>query len=288
MTAILANWNGEIMPLADVRVSVLDRAYLFGDGVYEALHLYRGRPFLLHEHFERLRRSLREIRIGCDVDRIQRRMFDTIAASGVQDGLAYFQVSRGVAARTHRFPDPPAVPNELIYIQPIDPHEHEERRRTGAKLVTFADLRWKRCDIKSLNLLGNCLAAQAAAEAGCDEVLLVATDGTITECSHTSIFGVKAGRLMTSPLGPHILPGITRGLVLDLARRARIPVREEPLHRDTLYEVDELFITGTTAEVLPVTVVDNRPIGNGQPGPVAQRLYATYEAAVEEWLARPA
>ncbi len=274
------------MPLADVRVSVLDRAYVFGDGVYEALRIYRGRPFLQREHMDRLRRSLREVRIPCDVDRLERRMLETIAASGAREGLVYFQVSRGVAPRVHRFPNPPPVPNELIWVDEIVGDPHAKRRRTGAKLLIFPDLRWKRCDIKSLNLLGNCLAAQAAEEAGCFEALLVAADGTITECSHTSVFGVKGGRLMTSPLGPHILPGITRGFVLELARRANVPVLEEPLHKDTLFDVDELFITGTTAEVLPITVVDNRPIGDGKPGRVTQRLYATYEAAVEEWLAK--
>jgi D-alanine transaminase len=272
----LANWNGELMPLADVRVSVLDRGFLFGDGIYEVLRVYGGRPFLCADHIRRLRRSIGEVRITCDVERLERRMHETLAASGVKEGLIYIQVTRGAARRTHRFPDPPVAPNELIYVEEIEGDPYSRWREAGASVITLPDLRWQRCDIKSINLLANCMAAQAAAEAGCVEALLVADDGTITEGSHTSIFAVQDGRILTTPLSPHILPGITRGLVVRLAEQAGIPITEARVRRDQLAHVSELFLTGTTSEVLGITRVDGDPVGDGQPGPVTRRLYETY------------
>lgn len=280
-----ANWNGEAMPLADVRVSVLDRGFLFGDGIYEVLRVYGGRPFLLREHIARLRRSLAEIRIAADVDRIEERMHATLRESGIDGGLVYIQVTRGSAPRTHKFPNPPVAPNELIYVDAIHGDPYADYRESGAKLHTVADVRWRRCDIKSVNLLANCLAAQAAADAGCLEALLVSADGTITEGSHTSIFAVQGGRILATPLGPQILPGITRGLVVELAARAGIKIEERSARRSELDSLDEMFLTGTTSEVLPVTQVDGRPIGDGRPGPVTAKLVATYGEYVRDWLA---
>ncbi|MFG0332530.1 MAG: aminotransferase class IV, partial [Maioricimonas sp. JB049] len=236
----LASWNGTFMPLSEVRVSVLDRAFLFGDAIYEALRVYEGRPFLLDEHMARLRRSLDQIRIEADVERIGRRIFDLLERQPVRDGLIYLQVTRGEAPRTHYFPANPIEPNELIYVSSLEDDPHAPSRKTGVGVITFDDLRWKRCDIKSVNLLGNCMAAQAAREAGCAEAILVAADGTITEGSHTSVFGVRDGAVMTAPLARNILPGITRNLVVQLANRVGIAIREEPLSRDRLPEVDEL------------------------------------------------
>ena len=280
----LANWNGKEMPLDTVRVSVLDRAFLFGDAVYEVLRVYRGRAFLREEHLQRLKRSLGEVRITCDVDRLDGRMQQTLKRSRVREGLIYIQVTRGVAARTHRFPDPVVTPNELLYVQEIDGDPHADLRAGGASMVTLQDVRWQRCDIKSVNLLGNCLAAQAAAEAGCMEALLLDESGHMTEGSHTSVFGVKDGNVIMTPLSPHILPGITRRLVLELAARADVPVEERRVRGDELSSLDEMFLTGTTSEVLPVTVVDGTPIGDGAPGPVSARLYAAYREFLSEWL----
>ena len=276
----LANWNGELMPLDAVRVSVLDRGFLFGDGIYEVLRIYGGRPFLCAEHMRRLRRSIGEVRIACDADRLERRMHETLDAAGVQEGLVYIQVTRGAARRTHRFPDPPVAPNELIYVEEIPGDPYARWRESGAAVVSLPDLRWKRCDIKSVNLLANCMAAQAAAEADCVEAMLVAADGTITEGSHTSIFAVQHGRILATPLGPHILPGITRGLVVRLAEQAGIAIAEARVRRDQLASVDEMFLTGTTSEVLPITRVDGEAIGDGRPGPVTRRLYQTYTHVV--------
>jgi len=280
-----ANWNGTAMPLSEVRVSVLDRGFLFGDGIYEVLRVYGGRPFLLREHMVRLRRSLREIRIEADAERLEQRMLATLAESGVHSGMVYLQVTRGVAPRTHKFPNPPVRPNELLYIDAIDGDPYGDYREAGARLITAPDIRWGRCDIKSVNLLANCLASQAAADAGCLEALLIAADGTITEGSHTSIFAVQNGRILATPQGANILPGITRGLLVKLAARAGIEIEERLVKQGELAAIDEMFLTGTTSEVLPVTQVDGRPIGSGRPGPVTARLVATYNEFVRDWLA---
>jgi D-alanine transaminase len=280
-----ANWNGTAMPLSEVRVSVLDRGFLFGDGIYEVLRVYGDRPFLLHEHMARLRRSLKEIRIEANVDRLEQRMLTTLADSGVQGGMIYLQVTRGAAPRTHKFPNPPVPANELIYVDAIDGDPYGAYRDSGAKLITVPDVRWRRCDIKSVNLLANCLAAQAAADAGCLEALLIAADGTITEGSHTSIFAVQKGRILATPQGANILPGITRGLLVKLAARVDITIEERLVKHAELSGIDEMFLTGTTSEILPVTQVDGRPIGNGRPGLVTGRLVTAYNDYVRDWLA---
>ena len=272
------------MPLDDVRVSVLDRAFMFGDAVYEVIRVYSGRAFLRGPHMDRLRRSLKEIHIDADVARIDARMGDTLARSGVAEGMVYIQVTRGAAPRRHQFPDPPVPPNELIYIEPLDGDPYDHLRENGASLLTVPDFRWGRCDIKSVNLLANCMAAQQAKAAGCLEALLIAEDGTVTEGSHTSAFGVKDGRVIASPLDEHILPGITRALMLELCRRAGVEVVQHRMQQSDLVKMDELFLTGTTSEVLPVTKVDDKPIGTGRPGPVTARLYEAYHAHLQDWL----
>ena len=277
MPVPLANWNGEILPLDQVRVPVMDRSFLFGDAVYEMLRIYDGRPFLLAEHLERLRYSLSELRIRTDVERLAQRMQATLQQSRVADGFVYLHVSRGVAPqRTHKFPVPPPPPNELIYVASSPRDAKAELARTGARVVTFDDVRWRRCDIKSANLLGNVLAAQAAEEAECDEAILVDADGVVTEGAHTSVFGVRGGQVLTAPLDANVLPGITRNLVVRLAATCGIPVVEESLRRDSLWDLDEFFITGTSTEVMPVVQVNGRTIGDGHPGPVTLRLRQAY------------
>lgn len=279
-----ANWNGEILPLEQVRVSVLDRAFLFGDAVYEALRIYNGRLWLCGPHLERLKRSLAELRIPCDADRVHQRMVETLEHSKVREGLMYLQITRGEAARTHYFPKTPPVPNELIYVKEFDGDPHADHRESGVACVTYPDIRWERRDIKSVNLLGNCLASQYAVEQGCFEAILVEPSGHISEGSHTSVFAVKQGKVLTAPKGHHILPGITRGLVLQLAKTASIEVEERAVLKDDLDNIDELFLTGTTTEVLAITKVDGKPVGDGKPGPVTQRLQETYLETLKHWL----
>ncbi|MEZ6052050.1 MAG: D-amino acid aminotransferase [Planctomycetaceae bacterium] len=281
---ILANWNGVEMPLSEVTVSVLDRGFLFGDGVYEVLRVYKGQPFLEAEHLERFRRSLDKISIVCQVDRLIERMQMTLENSEVTEGMIYMQVTRGAAPRTHRFPSGDVPPNELIYVEPMEVDHYAEAREQGAAVITVPDLRWKRCDIKSINLLANCMAAQQAAEQGCIEALLVNADGTVTEGSHTSVFGVRDGHVLTSPLSPSILPGITRGLVTRLAGRCGIPLHETSFSAEEIPQLDELFLTGTTAEVVPLIRVDGNLVNDGHPGPITRRLQRAYQEFVAESL----
>jgi D-alanine transaminase len=280
----LANLNGVEMPLEDVKVSALDRGFLFGDAVYEVLRIYAGKPWLLTEHWRRFAASLEAVRIrGVDLERLKRRMHETIAAGSFQEALAYIQITRGVAPRRHVFPKG-TPPTEFLYIQEFsDPYV--SKRREGVAVITQPDLRWQRCDIKSTNLLGNVLAMQAADEAGCVEALLCLPDGTLTEATHSSFFAVTGGALVATPSGSAILPGITRRCLVDLAARVDVPFREQTLRRRDLAEVSELLLTGTTAEVLPIVRVDGAAVGTGVPGPVTLRLLDAYQAAVREFSA---
>jgi D-alanine transaminase len=280
----LANLNGETMPLAEAKVSALDRGFLFGDAVYEVLRVYEGKPWLADEHFRRLARSLEAIRLtGIDLERLRQRMLATIAAGPFREAIVYLQITRGAAPRSHPFPAQ-ATPLEFLYVQEFhDPYV--EARRQGAGVLSQPDVRWDRCDIKSTNLLANVLAMQAAKEAGCIEALFYLPDGTVTEGTHTSFFGVLHGTVLTAPASNAILPGITRSLILRLANRAGIAVREHVLKRDDLEQVSELFLTGTTSEVLPIVRVDGRPVADGQPGPITRRLQVAYQEAVHEFVA---
>ena len=277
----LANLNGELVPLTEARIPALDRGFLFGDAVYEVLRVYHGRPWMVDDHFARLRRSLEAIRVhGVDLVRLRQRVLDTIAAGPFGEALVYIQITRGGAPRSHGFPAG-VKPLEFLYVQEFrDPYA--QARQDGAAVITLPDLRWGRCDIKSTNLLANVLAAQAAKEAGCTEALLCSDDGIVSEGTHTSFFGVLDGKLLTAPKSPHILPGITRGLVLQLAQRVRIELQEHELRRPDLARVSELFLTGTTSEVLPIVRVDGQPIADGKPGPTTRRLQQAYREAVRE------
>jgi D-alanine transaminase len=282
--APLANINGEQMPLAEAKVPVLDRGFLFGDAVYEVLRVYAGLPWLEDEHFLRLDHSLRAIHIdGVDVGRLRRRMHETIAAGPFREATVYIQITRGAAPRSHAFPAN-VKPFELLFVQPyVDPYT--EVRRNGCGVIAREDLRWGRCDIKSTNLLGNVLALQAAKEAGCPEAILYRPDGALTEGTHSSLFGVINGVLRTAPKSNAILPGVTRDLVVRLAREADVPIDERELTLNEVPQLSELFLTGTTAEVLPIVTVDGKAIGGGQPGTVTRLLQKAYAVALREFLA---
>jgi D-alanine transaminase len=272
----LANVNGRIMPLSEAVVPALDRGFLFGDAVYEVLRIHGGQPWLLDEHWRRLQRSLAEIRIvGVDLARLRQRMLDTIAAGPFSDAVTYIQITRGVPERRIHAWQEGATPFEILWVEPyVD--RLGEARRDGVKVITQPDIRWGRCDVKSTNLLANVLASQAAWEAGAAEVLLVHPDDVITEASRSSLFGILDGRLRTTPTGPSILPGVTRDFVLGLARDLGLTLLEESLHRPDLVRVTELFLTGTTYEVLPIVRVDDQTIADGRPGPITLQLQERY------------
>jgi D-alanine transaminase len=279
----LANINGKTMPLSEATVSAQDRGFLFGDAVYEVLRIYAGKPWLEEGHFRRFEESLRAIHItGVDVNRMRQRMHETIRAGGFREATAYLQVTRGAAPRSHVFPVG-APPLEFLFVKEYE-DTYANAREHGTGVITYPDIRWERCDIKSTNLLANVMAMQDAKEAGCSEAILYLPDGTLTECSHSSFFGVLEGTILTAPKSPAILPGITRELVLSLAARAGLPEREQMLKRDDLRHVSELFLTGTTTEVMPITQVDGKPIADGKPGPVTRRLQEVYRQAVREFI----
>ncbi len=275
----LANVAGHILPLAEAKVSALDRGFLFGDAVYEVLRVYGGRPFLPDEHFARLARSLAAIRIGgIDLARLRQRMTDTIAAGPFAEALVYIQITRGSAPRSHPFPTD-ATPLEFLFVKHFD-DPYVEAREHGTSVILQPDIRWGRCDIKSTDLLGNVLAMQAAKEAGCTEALLYLPDGTLTEASHSSLFGVVDGQLVTAPHGTSILPGVTRDLIVTLARKHDISVCERNLTRAELSAIGEIFLSGTTAEVLPVVRIDGQLVADGRPGPITRRLLMLFRESV--------
>ncbi|MFO0844497.1 MAG: aminotransferase class IV [Gemmataceae bacterium] len=281
--ATLCVLNGVRMPVTEARVSVLDRGFLFGDGIYEVMRVFRGRCWLEDDHFARFKRSLTEIKIhGVDLERLRKQAHETIAAGGFRDAVVYMQVTRGAAPRGHAFPAN-ARPTELLWVQETgDPYR--ELRERGMAVSLHPDLRWKRCDVKSVNLLANVLANQAAKEAGAAEAVLYLSDGTLTEASHSSFFGVVDGHIRTTPDSPGILPGVTRKLTLELAAKAGVPVEMRSLNRDDLPRASELFMTGTSLQVCPIVTVDGAPVANGQPGPVTRKLQAAYEEKLRAFL----
>jgi D-alanine transaminase len=282
----LACLNGELVPVDQARVPIWDRGFLFGDAVYEVMRIYQGRCWLEEEHFGRFRRSLESMEFPeVDLGGLAARMHRTISASEVEEGTAYLHVTRGVAPRAHAFPDPAVPPTELIVVRHYDDMQTSRNRESGVATLSHPDLRWKRCDVKSTNLLANVMAHEAAHRAGCFEAILVGEDGLVTEATHSSVLWVRDGRLEGTPEGPGILPGTTRQFLIKAAHDAGIPYADARLSLDDLKRVDEVVLVGTTIEVLPVIRIDDSPISAGQPGPVCRNLQAIFREAIEQWLA---
>jgi D-alanine transaminase len=279
----IASIDGEIMPLAEAKISALDRGFLLGDAVYEVIRVYQGKPWLLADHFRRLEYSLGEIRIhGINLQRLEDRIGQVIRQGKFGEAVIYIQITRGAAPRHHAFPEG-IPPLEFFYVQEfVDPYP--DFRKNGGMAITFPDLRWQRCDIKSTNLLGNLLAMQTAKEAGCVEAILYRDAEAVTEGTHTSLFGVRDGVVLIPPQTNTRLPGITRKWLVAATQRHSIPTREQSLRRADFSQVGELFLTGTTTEVLPLIQVDGQPIANGQPGPITRRLQEAYRLAVKEFI----
>ena len=265
--------GGEIMPRNRATVSIDDRGFLFGDAVYEVIRVVRGRFIEPERHLRRLARSLREVGLRAPALDLLAVATDLIRRNdlGGREATVYAQVSRGAAPRQHAFPPSGTPPTVLVTAMPFTPRT--DLIASGVAVITLPDVRWSRCDIKSVNLLPNVLAAQRAAEAGAFEAILV-RDGVVTEATRSNVLAVVGGVVRTHPTGPLILPGVTREVVLELASGAGIPVREEELGADELFAAEEVLLTGTTADVTPVVTVDGRAVGEGRPGPVGRRLGA--------------
>lgn len=267
--------NGRFLPLEDATVSVEDRGFQFGDGVYEVIRSYGGRPFELESHLARLERSAKALNIPLPYTRSQWSEYvgEGIRRAGFPESKVYVQITRGVAPRDHVYPTG-VSPTVVMTVRALHPLS-EAVRSAGVHAITVNDIRWGRCDIKSLNLLANVLARQQAKDAGVFEAILV-KDGAVTEGAVSNVLVVKSGILTTAPEGPRILSGVTRTVVLELAKKDGVPVDERQVTREELYGAEEVLLTGTTVEVLAVVSVDGRTIGSGRPGPVGKRLGARF------------
>lgn len=263
--------NGLFGPLADAKVSIEDRGFQFGDGVYEVIRTYGGRPFELDAHLARLDRSAQalDLRQPYSHQEWSRHILEGLKRAAYSDAKIYLQVTRGVALRDHVYRGDVA-PTVVMTIRELRPLS-QAVQGTGVEAITIADIRWGRCDIKSVNLLANVLARQQAAQAQVFEAILV-KDGEVTEGAVSNVMLVRNQTVITTPEGPRILSGVTRSVVLKLAQRGGLAVQERPVFQQELYEAEEVFLTGTTVEVVGVVRVDGKSIGAGVPGPVTQRL----------------
>jgi D-alanine transaminase len=273
---VLAYLNGQFLPRAAAAVPVEDRGFVFGDGVYEVWRVVGGRLFETQRHLARLSSGLSELRIQApelvDPDRLTAIADRLLTDDALLDGEAtfYVEITRGVAPRTHQFPSGKIAPTVFAMANRFKPAE--ELRRSGATCITMPDVRWLRCDIKTIQLLPNVLGKQAAAEAGALDVLFV-RDGVITETSHANVLAVIDGVIRTHPTNHLILPGVTRAVVLEIARDLRLQVDETPFLPRDLTRASEVFLAGTTTDVMPIVRVDDVVIGDGKPGPVATTLF---------------
>ncbi len=272
--------NGEYLPKDRALISPDDRGFIFGDAIYEVVRVIDGRIFEWDAHERRMARGLDGLRIAFgarDVAALRGVCERLVRDNGLSDGEAtvYAQVSRGTAPRTHHFPPAGTAPTVYAFATRfIVPRELREK---GGKAITFPDLRWARCDLKTVNLLGPVLARQAAAEAGAYEAILL-RDGVVTEGAATNAFAVVGGVLRTSPLSNYILPGITRRVLVELVAELGITIVEEPVTHLELPHADELFVCGTTTDVTPIVMLDGRPVGNGKPGATTKKLQEALSA----------
>lgn len=274
--------NGEFVPLAEARISVLDRGFIFGDGVYEYIPVYSRKPFRIIEHLNRLQASLDSIRLAnpYDIDDWRQRIDTLIAAQDFDDQAVYIQVTRGVAPRDAAFPanTPPTV---FMMANPLVPPS-AVLKATGVCAITAVDNRWLRCDIKAVSLLANVLLRQQGVDADCAETILL-RDGYLTEGSASNIFVVQSGVVLAPPKSNLMLSGITYDLVLELAAMHGIPHQVRPISEAEVRAASELWMTSSSKEVLPIVRLDGQPVGHGGPGPLIKRmdaLYRQYKAEV--------
>jgi D-alanine transaminase len=268
--------DGKFLPPEQARVSVFDRGFIFGDGVYEVIPVFGGRLFRLPHHLARLDASLAAIRLRNPhtVQEWNSIFKHLMAEHGTGDQSIYLQITRGVAPRDHAFPPNP-VPTVFAYAQPLK-YPPTEQLTQGVTAVTATDIRWQRCDIKAIALLANALLRQQAIEQGAVEAILV-RDGMVTEGAASNLFVISGDRLFTPPKGPYILPGITRDLVVEIARANNFACEEKQVGIEALRTADEVWLTSSTKEILPITRIDGHPVGTGKPGSMHARIFALYK-----------
>jgi len=271
--------NGELMPVEKACISPFDRGFIFGDGIYEVIPVYGGQLFRLAQHLQRLGQSLAAVRLAdpYDAGRWQAILEQLMArndASPEGDQSVYLQITRGVAARDHAFPLN-ITPTVFAYAQPLTPPSPEILAR-GVSAVTLRDLRWQRCDIKATSLLANAIARSEAAGQGAAEAILI-RDGHVTEGAASNVFVVSQGTLVTPPKGPFLLPGITRDLILEIAQQHGIAHAERVVSEAEMRSAQELWMTSSTKEIVPITTLDGQAVGNGRPGAVFTQMHTLYQ-----------
>jgi len=276
MTEVQAFLNGEYMPLAECRISPLDRGFVFGDGIYELLPVYKRKAFRLEQHLQRLERSLQEIRIQTPyaLQEWESLIHSLIEKSSDADLAIYIQVSRGTAPRDHIFPAK-SSPTVFAMANPL-PAVSEQQLQTGVSVITANDQRWQRCDIKVTSLLANILAKQDAAQASAVEAIMV-REGNALEGAASNLFVVRNGVVFTHPKDNLILPGITRDFILELLSELNIEYREQVIPKDWLFTADEVWITSSTKEVLAVSSIDGKIVSDGKPGELWKKTYDLYQ-----------
>lgn len=270
--------NGQFLALEDAKVSVLDRGFIYGDGVYELVPVYRRRPYRLQQHLARLKRSLAGIRLtnphtDAEWEAI---IGELIGRMPFADQGVYFQVTRGVAKRDHAFPAGVA-PTVFMMSNPLVLPSREQVER-GVAVVTAVDERWLHCDLKTISLLGNVLARQLAADAGATETVLF-RNGYLTEASASNVLLVRDGVIVAPPKDNQILPGITYDVAFELAHEGGLPIEVRPVSKDEALAADEMWLSSSTKEVLAVTSLDGRPFASGKPGPVFRKVHALFQAS---------
>lgn len=271
--------NGKYIPLAEPVIPIDERGHQFGDGVYEVIRVYKGKPFRLNDHIDRLFISAEAIKLQLENDKsyFKSLIQQAIKVSGLLESKIYLQITRGIAPRNHLFPDVPvSVTLTVNEITPLD----SVFRENGVKAMFHEDERWANCYIKSLNLLPNLLAKQIAYEEGCFEAIFH-RDDWITEGSTSNIFIVKDGTVFTPPLSKKILAGITRKVVKQICERLSINVIEKPIRKKDVLEADEVFMTNTTNEVVPIVEVEGMKIGFGKPGEFTNKLYQQFQQEIQ-------
>jgi len=266
------------MPIEEARIPVLDRGFIFGDGVYEVIPVYSRRAFRLAEHLQRLQNSLNGIRLQNPYSDAEwtKLINELVARNGGEDQYLYLHITRGVARRDHAFPKPPVAPTVFMMSNPLTTPP-AELLQSGVCAVTAQDNRWLRCDIKAIALLPNVLLRQMAVDAGCAETILIRDDAFMTEGSASNIFVVKNGTLSAPPKDNLMLPGITYDVVLEIAVANGIPHQVRKITKDEVFHADELLLTSSTKEVLAITRLDGKPVGDGKPGPMFAKLYKLYQ-----------
>ncbi|HEX5363030.1 MAG TPA: D-amino acid aminotransferase [Gallionella sp.] len=270
--------NGAFMPVEEAKISVLDRGFIFGDGVYEVIPVYSRRAFRLREHLRRLQHSLDGIKLAnphSEEDWITI-VEQIIERNPGEDQYLYLHITRGAAKRDHAFPNPPVAPTVFV-LSSLLAQPSAEQLSSGISCITATDNRWLRCDIKAISLLPNVLLRQMAVDAGCAETVLIRDDSFLTEGAASNIFVVKNGALLAPPKDNLMLPGITYDVILELAAANGIPCEVRRVMKAELFSADELLLTSSTKEVLAITRLDGQRVGSGKPGAMFARLHQLYQ-----------